>query len=136
MLVVPEATKVVRPINWKEFCEKYTASPVVRELADIVADKLRFIFDEAKSLPPRKAMQCRLAIMGLYLIQLSKEAGNDSWSRREDALWRIVGDWFKWESDQGQDPKWFVFTFGDVAQRIRSTAAPSASGTSAGVITA
>lgn len=136
MLVAPEATKVARPINWKEFCEKCAASPAVRELADVVADKLRFIFDEGNSLPPRKAMQCRLAIMALYLIQLSKEAGNDSWTRREDALWRIASDWFKWESDQRQEPKWFVFTFGDVAQRIRTQTATSTLGASAGLTTA
>jgi hypothetical protein len=125
MLVTPEATRVVRPLNWKEFCEAAAAVPAVRELAEVVASKLRFIFDESNSLPPRKAMQCRLAIMALYLIQLSKEAGNDSWTRREDALWRVVTDWFKWESDHGQDPKWFVFAFGDVAERVRGRGVPA-----------
>jgi hypothetical protein len=126
MLVVPDATKLPRPINWKEFCGKYATDSTVKELSDLVAGKLRLIFDETKSLPPRKAMQCRLAIMALYLIRLSKEAGNDSWSRREDALWRIVSDWHQWEFDRGQDPKWFVFTFGDVAERTREKISPAA----------
>ncbi len=135
MLVAPEATKVPRPINWKEFCEKCAATSAVRELADVVADKLRFIFSESNNLPPRRPGECRLAIMALYVIQLSKEAGNDSWTRREDGLWQIVSDWFKWESDKGQDPKWFVFTFGDVAERVGTRASTSTVATSAGLTT-
>jgi hypothetical protein len=119
MLVAPHATKVTRPLNWKEFCDKHSGNPAVRDLAETVAGKLRFIFDETRSLPPRKAMQCRLAIMALYLIQLSKEAGSDSWQRREEALWDIVTDWFTWEAEQGQKPAWYVFEFGDVARRAR-----------------
>jgi|GEM_PF-2665354 len=115
MLASPETAKVPRPINWKEFCDKCVAEPALKRLADVVAGKLRFIFDEANSLPPRKAMQCRLAIMALYLIKLSKDAGNDSWARSEEGLWNIVRDWFRWESDQGQEPRWFVFKFGDAA---------------------
>jgi hypothetical protein len=136
MLVAPEATKVARPINWKEFCEKCVAIAAVSELADVVAGKLRFIFDEANSLPPRRAMQCRLAIMALYLIRLTKEAGNDSWTRREDGLWRIVSDWFQWEFKEGQDPKWYVFTVGDVAQRVRTKTGTSTLAAGAGLTAA
>ncbi len=116
MLVAPSATKVTRPLNWKEFCEKCQACPVLKELAEQVADRLRFIFVETNSLPPRRAMQCRLAILALYLVQISKDAGNDSWNRREESLWRIVKEWFTWEDAQGQHPHWFVFRFGDVAE--------------------
>jgi hypothetical protein len=119
MLVAPQATKVTRPLNWKEFCDKYSGTPAVRDLAEMVAAKLRFIFDEGNKLPPRKAMQCRLAIMALYLIQLSKEAGENGWTRREEGLWDIVTRWFAWEDEQGQEPAWYVFQFGDVAQRAR-----------------
>lgn len=52
-------------------------------------------------------------------LQLSKEAGNDSWTWREDALWRTVTSWFAWEASQNQAPKWFVFEFGDVATRMK-----------------
>lgn len=118
MLVAPSATRITRPLNWKEFCEEYRSSDAFKDLAELVADKLRFIFDEGNSLPPRKAMQCRLAITALYLIQLSKEAGNDSWNWREDSLWRIASEWFKWERDQGQSPRWYVFEVGDVEARL------------------
>lgn len=116
MLIAPGATKVTRPLNWKEFCDKCESSPVLRELAEQVADRLRFIFVETNSLPPRRAMQCRLAILALYLVQISKDAGNDSWTRREESLWRIAREWFAWEAGQGQNPRWFVFRFGDVAE--------------------
>jgi hypothetical protein len=119
MLVAPPATAAVRPLNWKEFCTRCEGDPVLRELSEIVASRLQFIFNDENSLPPRKAMQCRLAIMALYLIQLSKEAGNESWNRREEDCWRVVTDFFEWESQVSQDPKWFVFQFGDVAERAR-----------------
>lgn len=120
MLATAKAHAVPRPLNWKEFCAKYANDGVVRELAELVAGRVRYIFSEANSLPPRKAMQCRLAIMALYLIQLSKEAGNDSWTWREDGLWQIVAAWWDWENSQGQGPKWFVFKYGDVAARSRA----------------
>lgn len=116
MLITPDTTRVPRPLNWKEFCEKYTANQVVRELAEQVAGRIRYIFNESNSLPPRKAMQCRLGIMALYLIQMSKEAGNDSWTWREEKLWEIVANWFVWESSQKQNPRWYVFERGDVAK--------------------
>jgi hypothetical protein len=119
MLVAPEVTRIARPVNWSEFCEKYTATAVVRELAEQVAGRVRFIFNESNALPPRKAMQCRLGIMALYMIQLTKEAGNDSWSWRNEGLWKIVAEWFAWEQKQGQNPKWYVFDRGDVAKRIQ-----------------
>jgi len=118
MLTAPDVTKVVRPLNWKEFCEKCAGNQVVRELAEQVADRVRFIFNESNTLPPRKAMQCRLGIMALYLIQMSKEAGNDSWTWREDRLWKVVAAWFAWEQAQNQNPRWYVFERGDVAQRV------------------
>ncbi len=121
MLTAPDVSKVPRPLNWKEFCEKYSADPVLQELAEQVAGRIRFIFDEANALPPRKAMQCRLGIMALYLIQLSKEArGSDSWTWREDGLWEVVVGWYKWEQEQSQNPRWYVFERGDVAKRIPS----------------
>lgn len=123
MLVAPAVTTVPRPLDWREFCGRYTTDPVVRDLAELVAERVRFIFVETNALPPRKAMQCRLAIMALYLIQLSKEAGNESWAWREDALWRTVTSWFAWEASQNQSPKWFVFEFGDVAARLRQVGA-------------
>ena len=84
MLVATTPPAVPRPLHWKEFCVKYEEDAVLRELAELVAGRVRYIFNETNSLPPRKAMQCRLAIMALYLIQLSREAGNDSWTWRED----------------------------------------------------
>lgn len=121
MLTGPEGNRITRPLNWSEFCKKYSTNPVVAELTEVVANKIRFVFNEANSLPPRKATQCRLAIMALYLIQLSKEAGNDSWTWREDGLWYTTTEWFKWMSVQGQEPHWFVFKFGDVAAKCSVT---------------
>lgn len=118
MLTGPTGTRISRPLNWSEFCRKYNSDGVIKELAELVADRFRYVFNEGNALPPRKATQCRLAIMALYLIQLSREAGNDSWNWRGDNLWKIVSQWFKWEADQGQDPKWFVFTYGDVSERL------------------
>ena len=117
MLTGPEGVRISRPLNWSEFCRKYNASTVVRELSEIVAGRFRYVFDEANSLPPRKATQCRMAIMALYLIQVCSETGSDSWNWRRDGLWRTVCDWYKWEWDQKQAPKWFVFTYGDVAAK-------------------
>lgn len=119
MLTRTDGVRITRPLNWAEFCKKYSTNVVVKELTEVVARKFRFVFDETKSLPPRKATQCRLAIMALYLIQLSRESGNDSWNRREENLWRTITEWFKWERDQGQAPEWFVFSYGDVAARIK-----------------
>jgi len=118
MLVTSSATSITRPLNWREFCRKHRSGRAFQDLAELVADKLRFTFDETNSLPPRRAMQCRLAIMALYLIQLSKEVENSSWNRREDALWRVATEWFKWEREHGQSPSWFVFQFGDVEARL------------------
>lgn len=61
-------------------------------------------------------MQCRLAILALYLVRISRDAGNDSWNWREESLRGIVKDWFAWESEHDQNPKWFIFKFGDVAE--------------------
>jgi len=119
MLVAQHAMGIFRPLNWKEFCDKCASNPVMNELSELVASRLRFIFNEGNALPPRKAMQCRLGIMALYLIELSKESGNDSWTRREDGLWQIVGDWFRWEMEQDQEPRWYVLRFGDVEERVR-----------------
>ena len=116
MLVAPIATKVTRPLNWKEFCEKCQSCPVLKELAEQVAVRLRYIFDDTKALPPRRAMQCRLAILALYLVQISKDAGNDSWNWREESLWRVVKEWFTWQEKENQRPCWFVFRFNDVAE--------------------
>lgn len=117
MLTGPEGVRITRPLNWSEFCKKYTANPVVKELAELVAGRFRFVFNEANSLPPRKATQCRLAIMALYLVQISKETGNDSWAWRDESLWKTVADWFRWEFEQNQAPKWFVFLYGDAAEK-------------------
>lgn len=118
MLTGPEGVRITRPLNWAEFCRKYAANPVVKELSELVAGRFRYVFDETRALPPRRATQCRMAIMALYLIRLSQEAGNDSWTWREEPLWRTVTAWFNWEWQQRQGPKWFVFTYGDVASRL------------------
>lgn len=117
MIIYPEKTRITRPTNWAEFVREYDRGEVLQTLSESVADKIRYIFEESNPLPPRRAMQCRLAIMALYLIRLSKEAGNDSWNRREPALWNTVSGWFAWEYQHDQRPTWFVFEFGDVAKR-------------------
>jgi hypothetical protein len=93
---------------------------VWKELSDTVASNLRFIFRDDKAIPPRKASQCRLAIMALYLIALSKAAGYDTWNLREAALWNTVAEWFKWEADHGQSPRWYVFEYGDAERRAQA----------------
>ncbi len=119
MLVVGKATGRPRPIHWKEFCDKLHTDATFLELVNLVAVKLRFIFVETNALPPRKAMQCRLAIMALYLAHISHDAGDDYWARREPALWNIVCGWFRTERDVlHQSPEWFVFERGDVASRL------------------
>lgn len=120
MLVEVSATGITRPMNWKDFCHKYETDRVISELADLTTEKVRWIFDEDKSLPPRKAMQCRLAIMALYLIELSTESGYDHWDWMAGSLWDVATNWFKWEQDQGQSPNWFVFEYGDVAARVEA----------------
>lgn len=121
MLTTAVSSTLPRPLNWKEFSDKYEANPVVKELAQQVADRVRYIFNESNTLPPRRAMQCRLGIMALYLIQLSKEAGEDSWTWREESLWKIVVEWFAWENSREQNPRWYVFERGDVARRVPGT---------------
>ncbi len=122
MLAVHEATKVASPLNWKAFVAKYTSDPAIRDLVELVSSKLQFIFVETNQLPPRKAMQCRLAIMALYLIDLCKAAGSHIWDQREAGLWDIVVDWFKWQIDANQDPHWYLFAPGDVKSRLKTTA--------------
>jgi len=120
---------IVRPLNWKEFTERYMTGGVLRTLTDLVAGKLRFIFDDAspRTTPPRRAAQARLAILALYLIQMSAEAGNPGWNRRTEGIWRVVGNWFAWERDHRQNPQWFVFRRGDVEEWLAAQPAGSPS---------
>ncbi len=111
---------VVRPLNWKEFCSRYDEGGVLCTLAELVAHKLRFVFDDAnpRSTAPRRAMQCRLAILALYLIDMSERAGSTGWSWRSDTIWEVVTNWYRWEEEQRQEPEWYVFSRGDVRRRI------------------
>jgi hypothetical protein len=118
MLIHPATTDLTRPKNWKEFCEQYRSDPALRELADLVSGKVAVVFNEDKALPVRRSMQCRLAIMALYFIQMSRLAGFDTWNTREEGLWDVVVEWFRWEDEQGQKPKWYLFEPGDVRQRL------------------
>ena len=113
---------ITRPLNWSEFCKRYAEGGVLHELTDLVAGQFRFIFDDTnpRTTPPRRAMQCRLAILALYLIHLSEENGNMFWTRRTDGIWSVVTNWFKWEREQTQKPQWFVFKFGDVEEHLKS----------------
>jgi hypothetical protein len=111
---------IIRPLNWNEFAQRYEATGVLRTLTDMVAGKLRFIFDDSnpKTVPLRRSTQCRLAILSLYLLHMSEEAGSTFWTRRAEGIWRVVTNWFAWEKDQEQDPQWYVFRRGDVADRV------------------
>jgi hypothetical protein len=63
-------------------------------------------------------MQCRLAIFALYLIEMSEEAGNAGWKRRQDQIWHVVAAWFAWQQERDQMPAWYVFNRGDVGAAI------------------
>jgi len=120
MLNTQPQAGVKRPMNWKEFCAIYSAGGVLTELSDLIAKKLRFIFDDRnpRTTPLRRSAQCRLAILALYLIRMSEEAGEKGWLKRADAVWRTATNWRKWQLDEGQTPDWFVFEHGDVAARL------------------
>lgn len=120
MVTASHNSKTIRPLNWREFCQKCKSDHYFYELATIVADKIRLIFDEGNPVPPRKAMQCRLAIMAMYLIHLSEESGCRTWSNRMPSLWRVICEWFDWQCNQGQSPEWFLFKYGDVKEHPRN----------------
>lgn len=116
--------RVPHPVNWREFCQKYQEGGVLRTLADMVASKFRFIFDDAnhRTTPLRRSSQCRLAIMALYLIKMSEENGDSIWAKKAADIWPVVADWFAWEATYNTEngrrpPQWFVFTYGDVAAK-------------------
>ncbi len=109
---------LLRPLDWQEFTVELEANEVLREITDLIANQFRLIFDETVPDPKRRAMQCRLAILCLYLYALSDRNGNAARERKETALWQKVGDWFQWEEDAGQNPRWFVFEYGDIKQWI------------------
>ena len=111
---------IIRPLNWNEFVQRYEAGGVLRTLTDLVAGKLRFVFDDRnpRTVPPRRSTQCRLAILSLYLIHMSEEAGNTNWTRRAEGIWRVVTNWFAWEKQEGQNPLWYVFHRGDVMEHL------------------
>jgi hypothetical protein len=119
-MLIAKQQGIIRPLNWKEFCDKYSQGGVLRTLTDLVADKLRFIFDdtEPRTTAPRRSAQARLAILALYLIHMSEEAGESGWTRRADRIWHVVTSWFAWEQEKGQNPQWFVFKRGDVTEWI------------------
>jgi hypothetical protein len=119
-----------RPMNWHDFSRSYQQGGVLRSLTDLVGRKLAFIFadHDKRNTPLRRSAQCRLAIFALYLIRMSEEAGNDSWSWRAAGIWKTVTDWYSWEDSMGQQPKWFVFEYQDVANRL----APARTALSAG----
>ncbi len=116
---------IVRPLNWNEFVTRYMADGVLSRLANLVAGRFRFVFDDTnpRTTAPRRALQCRLAILALYLIRLSEESGATHWSRRADAIWPVVTSWFAWEREQQQEPRWYVFSPGDVATRLEQQVA-------------
>ncbi len=116
-MLVSKHPRVVKPLNWKEFADRYAEGGVLRTLTDLIAGKLRFIFDDSnpRTVPPRRSTQARLAILALYLIHMSDEAGNPMWNRRSDNIWRVVANWFAWERGEDQNPQWYVFNRGDVA---------------------
>lgn len=122
-MLVEKEQGIVRPLNWREFAQAYFDDPVIKTLTDMVAAKFRFIFDDTnpKTTPIRRANQCRLAILALYLIRMSTEADSLGWSRREEDIWRVCVSWFQWEQDQKQSPQWSVFERGDVARRATSS---------------
>jgi hypothetical protein len=101
MLTRSGTTHATRPLNWFEFCESYKNVLAFTEITKLLRDKLAFIFDETKSLPPRRAMQCRLAILGLYLIRLSKLAGFETWAREEEPFWDFAKRWYDWQISEG-----------------------------------
>lgn len=100
MLVKPNTTDAVRPVDWSEFVAKYTQGGVIKSLADIVCERIAFICHDTGSMRCRRLLQCRLAILGLYLIGLSKLAGKDFWSSREPGLWSTVRNGFRREARQ------------------------------------
>lgn len=117
MLIKPDTTELVRPVNWSEFCSLHGANPVVKDLSEQIADRIRFIFDESNSLPPRKAMQCRLAVMALYLVRIADETAGGDWEQAANRMWKVAAEWFAWERDHGQNPWWYVYAPGDVEER-------------------
>jgi hypothetical protein len=119
MITASSTLGITRPLNWTEFCQSLTADSVLGELAKIVAERIAFVFDEDKPLPARKGMQCRLAIMGLYFIRLSQEAGEDTWIPHEERLWEVVVEQYEHEKEYNYYNGWFVFERGDVEQRTQ-----------------
>ncbi len=116
-MLVAKQHGVFRPLNWKEFTDYYRTDAVLTELTNIVTKKLQFIFDDTNPAltPRRRANQARLAILSLYLIQISEDAGERSWSGRREALQRTLSEWFVWEAgNKKHPPQWYVFSPGDV----------------------
>lgn len=118
MITLPETTQIPHPLNWHEFVNnRYRTDHVLKELAHFVSGKLEYIFEENGSLANRKEMQCRLAIMGIYMVRLAEEAGAKGWSRRLDGFWKVVLAQYRHEIATNRYDGWFVFERGDVATR-------------------
>ena len=120
MLSTAPQGEVRRPLNWKEFCKRYECDDVLRELVDIVSNRFRQIFDhrDSRTLPRRRGMQCRLAILALYLINISEDTEDNNWKAKDAKIWKMVSEHYKWQLDnhsrgKGSYPRWFVFVQGD-----------------------
>lgn len=119
MLVRPATTNLARPMNWAEFAELYQkGDQPLAGIADAIKEKLAFIFiDDRGKTPKCRDMQCRLAIMGLYLIKLSKLAGNEHWTSRETEFWGTILCWYEFDVLKNNNDDWYVFRPGDVRER-------------------
>jgi hypothetical protein len=63
-------------------------------------------------------MQCRLAILALYLINISEDTEDNNWKAKDAKIWKMVSEHYKWQLDnhsrgKGSYPRWFVFVQGD-----------------------
>ena len=114
--LVESSSGIIKPMDWRQLCERLKTDDTLKTLTEEVSSKLQFIFDERNTLPPRRAMQCRMAILGIYLVRLSQEVEDDLWNRLESQLWTVVRGWFSWQQAEKRDPQWFVFEFGDAKQ--------------------
>jgi hypothetical protein len=115
LMIIRTERAVLRPLDWREFVAALDRCPELKEISTVVGKGFRRVFDETIPAPPRRAEQCRLAILGLYLIHFG--ADNGSWSRQADGFWDTTTEWFRWQHREGQKPDWFVFERGDVRGR-------------------
>ena len=114
--LIQSTSGLVKPMNWAQFCERLYDDSTLKQLTEDVTFKLRFIFDETQPPEARRAMQCRLAILALYLVRLSQDADDNLWDPLEGKLWTTVRRQFAFEMERGWNPQWYVYKPGDASE--------------------